>query len=148
MTLSIHLTLDWPYERIAKYGPEITAAMRKLVERFPHDLTLRALAQDVISGKNQLWLILDEQERFKAFVTSEIKVNADTGEKTVVLGELAGEGGTDIVPMIGPIEEWAVSVGARWLTPIGRLGWRKALAKQGYEADIVLYRKELNNGQQ
>lgn len=145
MTLGIHLTTDWPYERIAQYGKEITAAMKKLAERFPNDITVKALANDVISGKNQLWLILDG-EKFVAFVTSEIKINTETGHKTVVLNELAGEGGTDIVQMIEPIEEWARSIGAHSLTPVGRLGWRKALAKQGYEADIVLYRKDLTHG--
>lgn len=146
MKLSIHNTTDWPFERIAGYGPQITAAMRKLVERFPQEMTVRSLAEDIFSGKNQLWLILDEAESFVAFVTSEIKVNDATGHKSVILSELAGEGGTDLVPLIGPIEEWAKSIGAKELTPVGRLGWRKSLAKQGYEADIVLYRKELTNG--
>jgi len=142
MTLSIHLTLDWPYERVAQYGREITAAMKKLADRFPRELTVKAMAQDIVSGKNQLWLILDG-EKFVAFVTSEIKINAETGHKTVVLSELAGDGGIDLVPMIHAIEDWARSIGAAELTPVGRLGWRKALAKAGYEAHIVLYRKEL-----
>lgn len=144
MTLSIHNTTDWEFDRIASYGPQITAAMKKLVERFPKDMTLESLAQDIFSGKNQLWLILDEEEKFVAFVTSEIKTNQATGKKSVVLSELAGEGGTDIVPLIEPIEEWAREIGATEITPVGRLGWRKALAKQGYEADIVLYRKTLD----
>lgn len=145
MTLSIHLTLDWPYERIAKYGREITSAMKSLAERFPDEITVKALAQDIISGKNQLWLILDGEE-FVAFVTSEIKVTEETGKKTVMLGELAGRGGVDLVPMIGPIEDWARSIGATSLTPIGREGWRKPLAKAGYKVDIVRYRKELADG--
>lgn len=146
MTLTIHNTTDWPFEKIAPYGPQITAAMKKLVARFPDIMTVASLADDIFSGKNQLWLILDEDEKFVAFVTSEIKITEATGHKTVVLSELAGEGGTDIVPLIGPIEEWARSIGAKDITPVGRLGWRKALAKQGYEADIVLYRKELIDG--
>ena len=146
MKLSIHNTTDWPFDRIAGYGPQITAAMRKLVERFPHQVTVRSLAEDIFSGKNQLWLILDDEDAFVAFVTSEIKVNEATGYKTVILSELAGEGGTDLVQLIGPIEDWARSIGAQELTPVGRLGWRKSLARQGYEADIVLYRKELTHG--
>lgn len=146
MTLTIHNTTDWPFERIAKYGPDVTAAMKKLVERFPNEMTLKSLADDIFAGRNQLWLILDDEERFAAFVTSEIKINEATGHKSVMLSELAGEGGTDIVPLIQPIEEWAMSIGAKDITPVGRIGWRKALAKQGYEADIVLYRKELTHG--
>jgi hypothetical protein len=145
MSLSIHLTTDWPFERVARYGREITAAMKKLVERFPNELTLKGLAEDTISGKNQLWLILDGEE-FKAFVTSEIKVNDETGRKSVLLSELAGEGGIDLVPMIGPIEDWARSIGAHELTPLGREGWRKPLSKAGYKPKLVLYSKDLTNG--
>ena len=120
MKLDIHLTTEWPFERVAKYGPEITAAMKKLVDRFPNEMTLQSLA--------------------------EIKVNDATGYKTVLLLELAGDGGIDLVPMIAKVEAWAVSIGAKALTPIGREGWRKPLAKLGYKTDLVLYRKELTHG--
>lgn len=146
MTLSIHLTTDWPFEKVAAYGREITAAMKKLVERFPNDLTMESMAEEIISGKQQLWLIL-EGEEFKAFVTSEIKVNDATGRKTVTLMELAGDGGVDLVPMISDIENWAIEIGAHELTPLGRDGWRKPLAKAGYRPKLTLYSKDLTHGQ-
>jgi hypothetical protein len=145
VTLSIHLTTDWPFEKVAGYGREITAAMKKLVERFPADLTLESMAEEIISGKLQLWLILDGEE-FKAFVTSEIKVNEATGHKTVQLMELAGDGGVDLVPLISDIEKWAIEIGAHELTPLGRDGWRKPLAKAGYRPKLTLYSKDLTHG--
>lgn len=145
MTLSIHLTTDWPFERVARYGKEITAAMRKLVERFPNDLTLESMAEEIIGGKQQLWLILDGEE-FKAFVTSEIKINEATGRKSVILMELAGDGGIDLVSLISDIEKWAVEIGAHELTPLGRDGWRKPLAKAGYKPKLTLYSKDLTHG--
>lgn len=145
MTLSIHLTTDWPFERVSRYGKEITAAMRKLVERFPNDLTLESMAEEIIGGKQQLWLILDGEE-FKAFVTSEIKINEATGRKSVILMELAGDGGIDLVPLISDIEKWAVEIGAHELTPLGRDGWRKPLAKAGYKPKLTLYSKDLTHG--
>jgi hypothetical protein len=145
VTLSIHLTTEWPFERVAAYGRDITAAMKKLVERFPEDLTLESMAEEIISGKLQLWLILDGEE-FKAFVTSEIKVNEATGHKTVQLMELAGDGGVDLVPLISDIEKWAIEIGAHELTPLGRDGWRKPLAKAGYRPKLTLYSKDLTHG--
>lgn len=146
MTLSIHLTLDWSYERVSKYGRDITAAIHKLVERYPNDLSVKDIAGDMMTGKSQLWLILDEEERFVAFVTSEIKINPDNGRKTIMLSELAGDGGADLVSLIGPIEDWARSIGAEELTPLGRDGWRKPLAKAGYRPKFVLFSKDLTNG--
>ncbi|MDH7790729.1 hypothetical protein [Ochrobactrum sp. AN78] len=146
MTLSIHLTQDWPLERLAKYGPEITAAMNKLVARFPDELSVRTIADQLLSGEQQLWLILDENEKFQAFATSEIIVSEFTGRKRVMLCELAGDGGTDLVQMIEPFEAWAREIGADEVCFVGRSGWRKAFAKHGYEPFVMRFKKDLNNG--
>lgn len=142
MTLSIHCTTDWPFEKIAGYGPQITAAFKKLVERFPTDITLKSLADEVMSGRQQLWLILEGDE-FRSFVTTEIKVNAYTGHKSVHLINLAGEGGSDLVSLIKEIEKWAKEQGAKEIVPICRLGFKKPLEKLGYRMDVSLYRKSL-----
>lgn len=141
--MKIELTTDWPLERLAVYGPQITAAMRKLVERFPDDFTVKGLMGDLISGKAQLWLILDDDDAFMAFVMTEIRVNEATGHRHLVLSELAGEGGEGVVEMITPIEQWAVGQGITDIRPVGREGWKRALRKMGYRVDICLFRKEL-----
>lgn len=140
--MDVHLTSEWPRERVERYGREITAAIRKLVERFPNELTVQGVAEDIFSGRAQLWLVLDG-EKFVAMVMTEIKNNEVTGRKTVIVTEMAGGGGTETVPLIAKIEAWARSIGAHSITPMGRLGWRRALEKQGYKADVCLYRKEL-----
>lgn len=142
MTLSIHNTTGWPYERLLAYGPAITGAFRKLAERFPKDMTVQSLFDEVQSGRQQLWLIL-EGEEFKSFVTTEIKTNDWTGHKSVQLMNLAGEGGLDLVPLIEEIEKWAISEGAQEIVPICRVGFRKPLEEQGYRMSVCLFRKEL-----
>ncbi len=146
MSLTIHLTQDWPIERLARYGPELTAAMNKLVARFPDDLSVKKIADQLIAGEQQLWLILDENEKFHAFATSEITTSETTGRKRVMLCELAGEGGTDLVAMIEPFEAWARKIGADEVCFVGRTGWRKAFSKHGYEPVVMRFRKELNHG--
>lgn len=141
--MRVELTQDWPFERVAAYGPQITAAMVKLVGRFPSEFTVKSLFEGILSGKNQLWLILDDDDGFLAFVMTEIRVNDATGHKSVLVSELAGEGGADVVSLIPTIEEWAKEQGAADLRPMGRRGWEKALRKQGYALDLCLYRKEL-----
>jgi hypothetical protein len=141
--MKIELTTDWPLERLAGYGPQITSAMRKLVERFPTELTVKSLMGDLMSGKAQLWLIMDDDDGFIAFVMTEIRMNEATGHRHVVLSELAGGGGVDVVPMIQPIERWARDQGITDIRPVGREGWKRALKKMGYRVDICLFRKEL-----
>lgn len=142
MTYRIHLTDTWSHERMARYGPQITHAMGKVAARFPDDISLEQLACNIAEGREQLWLILDEEEEFVAFVTSEIEVT-NSGKKRVLLLELGGKGGVDIADMIEPIEAWARSIGADELCPIGRIGWRKRLAAHGYYPKVIRYGKEL-----
>lgn len=142
MTLTIHNTTDWSFERIASYGPQITAAFRKLVERFPNDMTLKSLADEVMSGRQQLWLILDGDE-FKSFLTTEIKVNDYTKHKTCHLLNLAGEGGQDLALLIKDVEAWAIEQGADEIIPICRAGFKRPLENLGYRMDVSFFRKPL-----
>jgi len=142
MSYTIHLTQDWPFDKIARYGPRLSAAMKKLEGRFADDVCLEQMARNLAQGRQQLWLILDEKQDFAAFVTSEIEMTR-SGKKRVLLLELAGGGGPSLAAMITPIEDWARQMGAAEICPVGRIGWRKALAKLGYKPAIVRYRKEL-----
>ena len=145
MTLTIHNTTKWPFEDVARYGKELTAAFKKLAERFPNDMTVKSLFDLVSTGRHQLWLILDGEE-FKSFVTTEIKVNDYTGHKSVHLINLAGEGGADLVPLIADIEKWALEEGAQSIEPVCRDGFGRALQKLGYRKDVSLFRKDLTHG--
>lgn len=142
MSLSIHYTGDWEYERVAAYGPQITASMKKLAERFPKDVSVPALFDEITSGARQLWLILDGEE-FKSFMLSEVKNNPFTGNRSVMLTSLAGEGGEELATLIGDVEKWAAENNITDVIPVGRYGWKRELAKLGYKMDVCLFRKEI-----
>ncbi len=57
-------------ERIAPYLEEIIASFREYVERFKHEITLQELIESICMGEKQLWLVLDDEERFLAVVTT------------------------------------------------------------------------------
>lgn len=135
-------TEDWPWERLAPYGAEITAAMKKLVDRFPKDVTVESLAQECLTGHKQLWLILDG-DRFVSFAITELRSVDATGHRMVSITSFAGEEGESTVPLISEIEAWAKDRGAMEATIIGRMGWKRSVATQGYKIDAVLYRKPL-----
>lgn len=135
-------TSDWSLEQVSRYGVDITAALRKLVDRFPHDLTMESVRDELFAGTHQLWLLLDDG-RFEACALTEVKHNTATDRKSVLLTQLAGEFSADLVPLVEAIEDWARSIGANDVRPVGRLGWRKALAKCGYDPIACYYRKEL-----
>jgi hypothetical protein len=142
MSLEIHNTQDWEPERVLRYGAEITEAFRKMQARFPREVTVKSLAEDAMSGRQVLWLILDGEE-FRSFVMTEIKHTPATDLKSVFITSLAGDDGIDAVPLISAIEEWGREQGATQTVIVGRMGWKRPLAKEGYTMDAVVFRKEL-----
>lgn len=142
MSLSVHNTTGWPAEKLLPYGAEITAAMRKLVERFPRDVTVLHLAQECLAGKKQLWLIMDD-DKFVSFVLTEIQVNEATGAKNLLIASLAGDEGAATVPLGIELEKWGIENGCTEARTLARKGWTKPLEKHGYKMDMVLFKKPI-----
>ena len=136
-------TSDWPFEKIAPYGEQITAALKRLVERYPYDMTLESIREELMSGQQALWLALDDGE-FVACALTEVRDVPETGRKALLIMGMAGDRGMEMVPFIDRIERWARENGLHEIRPVGRLGWRKALAEEGYEPVAIYYRKELH----
>lgn len=142
MTQELVLTQGWSLDQLLPYGPQITACIRRLVDRFPEDATVQSMAADLFSGAVQLWIMLDDGN-FKGAVFTTVKEVEATGYKSVIVSGLAGEDGVELAPHIAAIEAWARDAGAKSVTPVGRLGWKKPLAALGYGVDRVIYRKDL-----
>lgn len=136
------LTSDWPLEKLAPYGADITAAFHKLADRFPRDAKPEAMFRQCMAGELQLWLVLEGDE-FRSVVLTKLQTNPDTGWKNVVVTSMAGEDGADAAGLISLIEDWARENGADEVTVTGRLGWKRLLAPHGYRLDFAYYRKEL-----
>lgn len=141
-------TYDWSIDQIAPYGKDLTSAIKKLCERFPDDLTLEGLMEDIMQGKYQLWLIIDDDQSFKAFVTTEIFVSKVTGKRRLHLCDLGGEGGACLADLVTELEKFALSQGITEIHALGRIGWQKQLAKHGYKPLVFRYGKDLTHGQQ
>ena len=140
MSEVLHNTQDWTFDRISEYGKAITAAMKKLHDKFPRDGTPESMMQDIVSGAIQLWLALKGDE-FKGILLTDIQTVPATGIKSVRIVGASGEDGSDFLGQLGTVEEWAWSIGADDVIPVGRVGWKKPLALKGYEVDRVVYRK-------
>lgn len=139
-------TYDWPIEKIVPYSRDLTAAIKKLCERFPDDLTVKSVMEDVLSGKHHLWLILDDNEQFKAFVTTEIFTSRFTEKKRLHLCDLGGEGGPHLADFILELEKFAAEQDITEIHAMGRIGWQKQLAKHGYHPIVFRYGKDLTHG--
>lgn len=141
--VKIILTSDWSPEKFAPYGPAVTAAMHKLRDKFPREVTVEKLADDIMRGKRQLWLILTEEDEFISFVLSEIQINDATGLKTILIPSMAGEDGPESVPLISEIERYGKEQGCDESKVYGRWGWKRPLEAEGYKMDMVVFRKPL-----
>lgn len=140
MSYKVLLTRDWPVDQFANYGADITAAMRKLAERFPLDVTVEGLARACIAGERDLWVVLDENDRFVSFCCTSIQTMNDTGVRICYVSSLAGEAGGALVPALcETLIPWAREQGCSHLRPEGRLGWWKHLKPHGFEVYATIF---------
>lgn len=138
----VFLTTSWDKERIAPYLEDIIACFNEYVERFKDEITLQGLIEEICTGKKQLWLVLDDEDRFLAAVTTQIQQTV-LGKKRALICECSGKGILDQVDNLKVAEDWARENGASEIEILGRLGWKRALSKQGYGITMLYYRKEL-----
>ncbi|WP_246744095.1 hypothetical protein [Bartonella raoultii] len=139
---SAHLTTQWTWKKIAPYQEPLNVALKKYVERFPDDVCLQTIAKELISGQAQLWLVLKNNRKFCAFAITKVETTY-TGKKRVVLSDLAGEGGLQLVHLIKKLEEWARTINAEEVQMFARTGWAKMLKHHGYSRNLIHYRKVL-----
>ncbi len=140
---SAYLTEQWPWEKIAPYQEALNAALKKYVQRFPDDVCLEKIAEEIATGQAQLWLVLKNKIQFSAFAITKVEIT-HTGKKCVVLSDLAGEGGLKLVKLIDEVEKWARTINAEEMHMFGRTGWAKKLDHHGYSRNLIQYRKVLN----
>lgn len=139
---TVHRTDQWSWEELSRYKEALNAAMQKYARRFPDDVCLGTVAQEIAHGRTQLWLILKESTQLAAFAVTKVE-RTHTGKKRVVLLDLAGEGGLKLVPLMDKLEEWARDMKADEVQTVGRSGWAKMLARRGYTINLIHYRKVL-----
>ncbi|WP_455479207.1 hypothetical protein V4B17_05705 [Bartonella sp. B23] len=140
---SVHLTNQWTWEKIAPYQEALNTALEKYAQRFPDDVCLAIIAEELAKGQAQLWLVLKNKIQFSAFVITKIEIT-HTGKKRVVISDLAGEGGLELVKVIDKIEQWAQTRNAEEMHMFGRSGWAKMLSNHGYSRNLIHYRKVFN----
>lgn len=141
--MRVELTTSWPWEKFAPYGPAVTAAMNKLQKRFPREVSVAHLAREIQQGKRQLWLILDDDDKFVSYVLTNIQTNDATGLKTLIIPSFAGEEGEACVALIGALEAWGRDQGCDEVLIYGRQGWKRSVAKEGYAMHMAIFRKPL-----
>ncbi len=141
---SAHLTEQWPWGKIAPYQEALNAALKKYAQRFPDDVCLEKIAEEIATGQAQLWLVLKNKIQFSAFAITKVEIT-HTGKKCVVLSDLAGEGGLKLVKLIDEVEKWARTINADEMHMFGRTGWAKKLAHHGYSRNLIQYRKVLGS---
>ncbi|WP_034460120.1 hypothetical protein [Bartonella koehlerae] len=139
---SVHLTEQWSWEKVARYQEAINAALKKYAQRFPDDVYLATIAEELVRGQAQLWLAFKNKTQFSAFAITKVEIT-HTGKKRVILSDLAGEGGLDLVKLIDKVEEWARTIHAEEMHMFGRPGWSKMLSHHGYFRNLIHYRKVL-----
>ncbi len=139
------------WDDLQTHGADLYNLMLKMVERFPHDMTIKALLESILPpgpdrpAEKLLWLIL-EDERLIAYALTSIRTVDATGAKIAELMDLAGERvGAYADPLFAALMEWAQRNDATVAAVTGREGWKPLLAKYGFRPHAYTYRRVMND---
>lgn len=120
MKYKLYNCSNWSLARLFTYKEQIGQAMEKLASRFPGDIAVPDILQDITSGRHEMWLILDEQEEFIAFLTTEFSTTLE-GKKRLNLCQLGGRGGAVLAQFLPQLEQYGRIHDASEICPIGRI---------------------------
>lgn len=127
-----------------RYLDDIVCALDRYSKRYSDDCSLESLIDDITSGRYEVWVILDaDTESFAAVCIT----FHDIQQKRVVVYDLCGTGGLNLVECLKFAEEEARSRGAEKISIFGRVAWGRKLRGLNYKTHVVEYRKGLCDGE-
>lgn len=137
----VNASRDMGWDEIQGHVPAIKGHFERLQKRFPTDLTVQSLLDHVMSGRRDLWLVLDGDNLMAVAMTAVETVDA-TGIRIARLMDLAGE---NIPAWAGALnkalEAWGNEHKVDYYAVEGRPGWQKIIEPLGYRKHAVLWRK-------
>jgi hypothetical protein len=140
LTLSVHNVTDWSADQFD--WPNVMSALATYCEPFPEDVTVESVLMDVVHGKQTLWIVRDGGVTVSVVLVQIGRIDATGWVRATITG-YGGTKGIEALPLLAQIEDWARDQGANEIEVVGRVGWRRALAPQGYAEKVTILRKRL-----
>jgi hypothetical protein len=135
---------DLSLEELKKFAPSIARCIDRIVESAPERLTGTWLLQEVDEGRQDLWLIMTENDDLVMVAFSHLQHYQATGYTFMKIIGLAGDKMEDAWPLLEEFEAFARSAGAESIEIVGRPGWARCLKDHGYEHKSTNLSKSLN----
>ena len=138
----LYCTLDWSWEKLATYLSDIHQAFLKLQKRFPQVYNAAIFWQELYCGEKILFLILDHQQCFVAFVTVSLILDL----KQIFCAQIcdfAGAYPKEMADIISQFECWARQNNIKKIISQGRIGWAKLLLRQNYKITSIKFEKDI-----
>lgn len=128
-----------PSERFQEILPSLTWHFDSFEERSHGEATASDLAQEVIHGTRQCWVVWDGTIRACALTQV-----LDSGIRAVEITHCAGQGRGDWQqPIVEEILRWAEHIGAKRFRAVCRPGWARFLRDMGLRETHRVMEKNL-----
>jgi hypothetical protein len=129
-------------DNVPKVWPVVGPLLEKtIMDQGYRYWTTTEIHERLLHGQMQLWGAFEGETCL--FVVTEVVSGPAGPEVQVVIGGGHLDEDKAILRHIALIEQWARSIGALSVVVWGRLGWKKALAQQGYTFETALFRRPL-----
>lgn len=127
-----------PLEHAQAVIPHVLDRLTAIVNRSGDRYSVASLAQLIVSGEFQLWVIGDDA--VKAVLLTELFF-APSGKKVASIRAATGDGAEGWLHLLPELEAWAKSEGCHCIEAVARKGWARRLTD--YKMTHVILEKEL-----
>jgi len=104
------------------------------------------LYNGIMADHYVLWVVIDDDDRIVAAITSRIVKYSDT-QQGMALDWIGGKRMTEWLPMVQRVmSKYARDNGCTHLEGFGRKAWGRVLANYGWKPEYIAYRMELSDG--
>lgn len=127
-----------PVEHVAAVLPHVVGRLQVIVDRSGERYTVASVAELLMRGEFQLWIIGDEA--IKGVVLTELFF-APSGKKIMGIRAATGDAAEGWLHLMPELEAWARHEGCHSVEAIARKGWARRLSD--YKMTHVILEKDL-----
>jgi len=124
--------------------PAVVQMLGPAVERSNGRFTIDDVREEILKGGLVLWVVLSSKTPIAFYTT---RIGDYPSRRAMVIDWLGGSDMDAWLDMaVETMEDHARTNRCDHLEFCGRLGWKKVLARRGWNSEYVAYRKELSHG--
>ncbi len=137
----------FPTEAVDIVWKDVSLMLAKAVDTSKGKFHIQDLYEDLLEGKYNLWLILDDKGDDKVIAAITTRIIKYPNRNAMAMDWVGGKRMTEWLPIaMKTLISFAKDCNCKHLEGFGRKAWMKVLNRYNWKPEYIAYRMEIDNG--